>query len=144
MILILCYQIFLSLRNSKRGGMATHAGVALELGITRPGGGAGGLKMMSPQMEAILIWCQCRTRNYKVHSFYYIILLQYVVITINKSHSYHIFISYVHRCRYMSIFIIFLHQNACSILQCHENFEVSYLRLVFVTMQTETAESDMT
>ena len=83
MILILCYQIFLSLRNSKRGGMATHAGVALELGITRPGGGAGGLKMMSPQMEAILIWCQCRTRNYKVHSFYYIILLQYVVITIN-------------------------------------------------------------
>ena len=46
--------------------MATHAGVALELGITRPGAGAGGLKMMSPQMEAILIWCQCRTRNYKV------------------------------------------------------------------------------
>jgi len=52
--------------NSKRGGMATHAGVALELGITRPGTGAGGLKMMSPQMEAILIWCQCRTRNYKI------------------------------------------------------------------------------
>ena len=47
--------------------MATHAGVALELGITRPGAGAGGLKMMSPQMEAILIWCQCRTRNYKVN-----------------------------------------------------------------------------
>merc|ERR1719511_471877 len=46
--------------------MATHAGVALELGITRPGTGAGGLKMMSPQMEAILIWCQCRTRNYKI------------------------------------------------------------------------------
>ena len=62
----------------------------------------------------------------------------------HKSHSYHIFISYVHRCRYMSIFMIILHLNACSILQCHENFEVSYLRLVFVTMQTETAESDMT
>ena len=46
--------------------MATHAGVALELGITRPSAGAGGMKMMSPQMEAILIWCQCRTRNYKV------------------------------------------------------------------------------
>merc|ERR1719220_2879003 len=38
--------------------MATHAGVALELGITRPSAGAGGMKMMSPQMEAILIWCQ--------------------------------------------------------------------------------------
>jgi len=50
--------------NSKRGGMATHAGVALELGIIRPSAG-GALKMMSPQMEAILIWCQCRTRNYK-------------------------------------------------------------------------------
>merc|ERR1712029_720023 len=49
--------------NSKRGGMATHAGVALELGITRPA--SGGLKMMSPQMEAILIWCQCRVREYK-------------------------------------------------------------------------------
>ena len=46
--------------------MATHAGVALELGITRPSAGSGGIKMMSPQMEAILIWCQCRTRNYKV------------------------------------------------------------------------------
>jgi len=51
--------------NSKRGGMATHAGVALELGITRPGASSGGLKMMSPQMEAVLIWCQCRTRNYR-------------------------------------------------------------------------------
>jgi len=49
--------------NSKRGGMATHAGVALELGITRPS--STGLKMMSPQMEAILIWCQCRVRNYE-------------------------------------------------------------------------------
>merc|ERR1712055_833234 len=49
--------------NSKRGGMATHAGVALELGISRPSGG--GTKMMSPQMEAILIWCQCRTREYE-------------------------------------------------------------------------------
>merc|ERR1719270_2382007 len=46
--------------------MATHAGVALELGITRPSAGAGGMKMMSPQMEAILIWCQCRTRNYEI------------------------------------------------------------------------------
>merc|ERR1711951_207047 len=50
--------------NSKRGGMATHAGVALELGITRPSHN-GGLKTMSPQMEAILIWCQCRVREYK-------------------------------------------------------------------------------
>jgi len=48
--------------NSKRGGMATHAGVALELGIIRPQ--SAGLKMMSPQMEAIMIWCQCRTREY--------------------------------------------------------------------------------
>ncbi|XP_059093529.1 smoothelin-like protein 2 [Tigriopus californicus] len=56
--------------NSKRGGMATHAGVALELGITRPSGT--GKKMMSPQMEAILIWCQCRVRQYpdiKIENF---------------------------------------------------------------------------
>ena len=45
------------IRNSKCGGMATHAGLALELGITRK-------KSLSPQMEAILIWCQCRTREY--------------------------------------------------------------------------------
>ncbi len=44
--------------------MATHAGVALELGIKRPASSSGGVKMMSPQMEAILIWCQCRTREY--------------------------------------------------------------------------------
>ena len=45
--------------------MATHAGVALELGIKRPGpSGGSGIKMMSPQMEAILIWCQCRVRDY--------------------------------------------------------------------------------
>ena len=37
--------------------MATHAGLAIELGITRKKG-------LSPQMEAILIWCQCRTREY--------------------------------------------------------------------------------
>merc|ERR1712106_475150 len=43
--------------NSKCGGMATHAGLAIELGITRK-------KTLSPQMEAILIWCQCRTREY--------------------------------------------------------------------------------
>merc|ERR1711962_1925025 len=43
--------------NSKCGGMATHAGLAIELGITRK-------KSLSRQMEAILIWCQCRTRNY--------------------------------------------------------------------------------
>jgi len=50
--------------NSKRGGMATHAGVALELGIHRPA--SGNTKVcMSPQMEAILIWCQCRTREYE-------------------------------------------------------------------------------
>jgi len=49
--------------NSKRGGMATHAGVALELGIIKPA--SNGLKMMSPQMEAIIIWCQCRTREYE-------------------------------------------------------------------------------
>ena len=48
--------------------MATHAGVALELGITRPSGS--GMKMMSPQMEAILIWCQCRTREYEVRFFF--------------------------------------------------------------------------
>ena len=53
--------------------MATHAGVALELGITRPSAGSGGIKMMSPQMEAILIWCQCRVRNYKV--IHYFLLL---------------------------------------------------------------------
>jgi len=56
--------------NSKRGGMATHAGVAMELGIVRPSGT--GVKMMSPQMEAILIWCQCRTREYtniKIENF---------------------------------------------------------------------------
>merc|ERR1712077_11542 len=45
--------------NSKCGGMATHAGLALELGITRK-------KSLSPQMEAILIWCQCRTREYEI------------------------------------------------------------------------------
>merc|ERR1711890_46449 len=44
--------------NSKCGGMATHAGLAIELGITRK-------KSLSPQMEATLIWCQCRTRNYE-------------------------------------------------------------------------------
>merc|ERR1711937_863452 len=49
--------------NSKRGGMATHAGVALELGIHRPQAAKGKI-CMSPQMEAILIWCQCRTREY--------------------------------------------------------------------------------
>merc|ERR1712077_187410 len=43
--------------NSKCGGMATLAGLAIELGITRK-------KSLSPQMEAILIWCQCRTREY--------------------------------------------------------------------------------
>merc|ERR1712123_413208 len=51
--------------NSKRGGMATHAGVALELGISRPQAGAKTKICMSPQMEAILIWCQCRTREYE-------------------------------------------------------------------------------
>merc|ERR1711874_417454 len=52
--------------NSKRGGMATHAGVALELGIHRPAAGGKASKVcMSPQMEAILIWCQCRTRDYE-------------------------------------------------------------------------------
>merc|ERR1712080_100786 len=35
----------------------THTGLAIELGITRK-------KSLSPQMEAILIWCQCRTRSY--------------------------------------------------------------------------------
>ena len=49
--------------------MATHAGVALELGITRPSGS--GMKMMSPQMEAILIWCQCRVREYEVRFYNY-------------------------------------------------------------------------
>ena len=58
------------LSNSRRGGMATHAGVALELGITRPSGH--GMKMMSPQMEAILIWCQCRVREYEVRFWLYL------------------------------------------------------------------------
>ena len=53
--------------------MATHAGVALELGITRPSGS--GMKMMSPQMEAILIWCQCRVREYEVGARCLLILL---------------------------------------------------------------------
>merc|ERR1712168_1172356 len=51
--------------NSKRGGMATHAGVALELGITRAQASNKSKICMSPQMEAILIWCQCRTREYE-------------------------------------------------------------------------------
>merc|ERR1711992_140676 len=51
--------------NSKRGGMATHAGVALELGITRAQAGTKSKILMSPQMEAILIWCQCRVREYE-------------------------------------------------------------------------------
>merc|ERR1711953_645724 len=51
--------------NSKRGGMATHAGVALELGLVRPHEGKTSKICMSPQMEAILIWCQCRTREYE-------------------------------------------------------------------------------
>ena len=63
--------------------MATHAGVALELGIVRPQEGKSKSVStvtqsrvssqwltcricMSPQMEAILIWCQCRTREYEV------------------------------------------------------------------------------
>ena len=64
LVIFYIYLILFNLRNSKRGGMATHAGVALELGIKRAGTGSGGIKMMSPQMEAILIWCQCRTRDY--------------------------------------------------------------------------------
>merc|ERR1712027_262416 len=58
--------------NSKRGGMATHAGVALELGITRAQASNKSKICMSPQMEAILIWCQCRTREYqnvKINNF---------------------------------------------------------------------------
>merc|ERR1712098_788412 len=43
--------------NSKCGGVGTHTGLAIELNITRK-------KSLSPQMEAILIWCQCRTWNY--------------------------------------------------------------------------------
>ena len=53
-------------RNSMKGGMATHAGLALELGISRPQGATKSKICMSPQMEAILIWCQCRTREYQV------------------------------------------------------------------------------
>ena len=37
--------------------LGTQQVLAIELGITRK-------KSLSPQMEAILIWCQCRTRNY--------------------------------------------------------------------------------
>merc|ERR1712133_259249 len=36
--------------NSKCGGVGTHTGLAIELNITRK-------KSLSPQMEAILIWC---------------------------------------------------------------------------------------
>ena len=50
--------------------MATHAGVALELGIVRPQEGKTSRICMSPQMEAILIWCQCRTREYEVKTKY--------------------------------------------------------------------------
>merc|ERR1712079_786099 len=39
--------------------LTANAGLALELGIVRK-------KSLSPQMEAILIWCQCRTREYEV------------------------------------------------------------------------------
>ncbi len=63
-MLLLYVFSFSSSSNSRRGGMATHAGVAMELGIVRPAGG----KIMSPQMEAILIWCQCRVRNYEVRT----------------------------------------------------------------------------
>merc|ERR1711872_260421 len=58
--------------SSLRGGMATHAGLAMELGITRPLTGPTNRLSMSPQMEAILIWCQCRTRDYpnvKINNF---------------------------------------------------------------------------
>ena len=54
---IVFFNKYFFFRNSKCGGMATHAGLALELGITRK-------KSLSPQMEAIMIWCQCRTREY--------------------------------------------------------------------------------
>ena len=57
--------------------MATHAGVALELGIVRPT--SGGLKMMSPQMEAILIWCQCRVREYEVGKAAFFVLFWFRV-----------------------------------------------------------------
>ena len=64
--------------------MATHAGVALELGIKRPSSSSGGVKMMSPQMEAILIWCQCRVRDY-VRIIYWAVALSSERVTRNSS-----------------------------------------------------------
>merc|ERR1712126_494429 len=45
--------------NSKCGGMATHAGLAIELGITRK-------KSLSPQMEAILICVSAGQENMRM------------------------------------------------------------------------------
>ena len=42
-------------RNSKRGGMATHAGVALELGIHRPAAGGKASKVMLMMLLSILV-----------------------------------------------------------------------------------------
>ena len=65
--------------------MATHAGVALELGIKRPGpSGGSGIKMMSPQMEAILIWCQCRVRDYVSVNSSVIVIVEIVINAGNK------------------------------------------------------------
>ena len=65
--------------------MATHAGVALELGIKRPGpSGGSGIKMMSPQMEAILIWCQCRVRDYVSVNSSVIVIVEVVINAGNK------------------------------------------------------------
>ena len=73
--------------------MATHAGVALELGITRPSAGSGGIKMMSPQMEAILIWCQCRVRNYKVIHYF----LSSSIKNLSKENQLNAFSLYQHK-----------------------------------------------
>ena len=42
-------------RNSKRGGMATHAGVALELGIHRPAAGGKASKVRLMMLLSILV-----------------------------------------------------------------------------------------
>ena len=62
--------------------MATHAGVALELGITRPSGS--GMKMMSPQMEAILIWCQCRVKEYEVRFLFLFFSFFFIGIKVTR------------------------------------------------------------
>ena len=52
---IILFSNSLRCRNSKRGGMATHAGVALELGIHRPAAGGKASKVMLMMLLSILV-----------------------------------------------------------------------------------------